>query len=791
MSEFPESFLCPLTQQPMQDPVMDSEGTTYERAAIEDWLARSATSPITRTPMTKKDLIPNRSLREAIEEHCKTNNVKLPAVNLSNLSNVVTGLPSGVVQTESKHAPTVAAAIDSKENAQSEVSLVLRSTIVEPDGDCLISASIIPPSGTTRTPTDIVCVIDVSGSMGINATVQNSAGGLESNNLSILDIVKHAVKTIIATLQPCDRLGLVSYSTQAKKIFGLTQMDAAGKEKAQKDLDTLDANGQTNLWDGLLNGLEIIREGNSPNRLSSVFLLTDGQPNIAPPRGHVPMLQRYKTQHPSLLYTINTFGFGYQLDSSLLSELCYEGHGMYAFIPDAGFVGTAFANSMSNLLVTFARNPSLVLNCQNGAQVTQVHGLSASVEGDLATIPLASLQYGQTRDVVFRLAVPKLAAGQPFLTATLQYQHWSSAEFKSISVDLADTHQGEANLIEVQLHRSVVVDTLKQALLDYKSSGEELKEGQISVKKLRDKIRSSKSVRHPHVIALLQDLDGQVTEAWSKEEWFKKWGVHYLPSLLRAHQLQQCNNFKDPGIQVYGGALFKHVQEEADDLFCKLPPPTRKEDSFQQPRGWGGSARGFAPPMAAPVRLPSIDMSMYNDRSAGCIDGMCLVLMANGSNKLVKDVVKGDHVRAGNGRIAEVKCVVVALCEGAVNELVELDGGLRLTPYHPVQMAGKWHFPSSFGTVQTQACAAVFNFVLASEHSIVVNGVPCVTLGHGFTESVVQHPFFGTSAVVQDLKGLREGHAFASGLIRFAPGCLLRHRESGLLCGYDESRLLD
>jgi Mg-chelatase subunit ChlD len=790
MSDFPESFLCPLTQQPMQDPVMDPEGTTYERAAIEDWLGRNPTSPITRTAMTKKDLIPNRSLREAIEEHCKTHNIKLATVNLTTLPSMPRVVSSpAVTRVMSATAKTTTTTADAKDDGQNEINLVLRSTSTE-EGECIVSASIVPPNGTTRTPTDIVCVIDVSGSMGINATVQNASGGLESNNLSILDIVKHAVKTIIATLQPCDRLGLVSYSTQAKKIFGLTQMDAAGKAKAQRDLDTLDANGQTNLWDGLHNGLEIIREGNSPNRLSAVFLLTDGQPNIAPPRGHVPMLQRYKAQHPSLLYTINTFGFGYQLDSTLLADLCQEGHGMYAFIPDAGFVGTAFANSMSNLLVTMGRNPSLVLTCQNGAQISQVYGLPSSVEGDLATIPLASLQYGQSRDVVFKLGVPKLGAGQTFLTATLQYQHWSSAEFKAISVELSDPQQGDANLIEAQLHRSVFVDTLKQALVDYKMSGEELKGGQAAVKQLREKIRASKSARQPHVVALLQDIDGQVTEAWSKDEWFKKWGIHYLPSLVRAHQLQQCNNFKDPGIQIYGGALFKQIQEEADDLFCKLPPPTRKEDNSFQLRGWGGAARGAAPPMAMHA-APHIDMSMYNDRSAGCIDGMCLVLMADGSSKRVRDVAKGDHVRAGTGRIAEVRCVVVALCEGSVNDLVELDGGLRLTPYHPVQIAGKWHFPKALGAVELQSCAAVYNFVLASEHSIVVNGIACVTLGHGLAEPVVQHPFFGTSAVIHDLKALRQGRSFDLGLIRFAPGCLMRNRETGLLCGYDGTRQLD
>merc|ERR1719359_543228 len=43
----------------------------------------------------------------------------------------------------------------------------------------------------------------------------------------------------------------------------------------------------------------------------------------------------------------------------------------------------------------------------------------------------------------------------------------------------------------------------------------------------------------------LEDLEGQVSEAISRQDWFARWGRHYLPSLQRAHELQQCNNFKD------------------------------------------------------------------------------------------------------------------------------------------------------------------------------------------------------------------------------------------------------
>ena len=55
---------------------------------------------------------------------------------------------------------------------------------------------------------------------------------------------------------------------------------------------------------------------------------------------------------------------------------------------------------------------------------------------------------------------------------------------------------------------------------------------------------------HAQMVGLLEDAKGQATEAISRPDYWKKWGMHYLGSLMRAHQLQQCNNFKDPGIQV-------------------------------------------------------------------------------------------------------------------------------------------------------------------------------------------------------------------------------------------------
>ncbi|CAJ1399357.1 unnamed protein product [Effrenium voratum] len=65
-SEVPNEFLCPISQQVMEDPVITADGHTYDRAQIERWLRDQATSPITGEQLQHKNLVPNHSLRKLI-----------------------------------------------------------------------------------------------------------------------------------------------------------------------------------------------------------------------------------------------------------------------------------------------------------------------------------------------------------------------------------------------------------------------------------------------------------------------------------------------------------------------------------------------------------------------------------------------------------------------------------------------------------------------------------------------------------------------------------------------------
>lgn len=119
------------------------------------------------------------------------------------------------------------------------------------------------------------------------------------------------------------------------------------------------------MWDGLRTGLDVLSKGQrAVGSNSALFLLTDGCPNIEPPRGHLPTLEKLKKK-TNFTCIINTFGFGYELDSKLLEDIAILGNsGSYAFIPDGSFVGTIFVNAITNLLSTAATNVQVMITIE-------------------------------------------------------------------------------------------------------------------------------------------------------------------------------------------------------------------------------------------------------------------------------------------------------------------------------------------------------------------------------------------------------------------------------------------
>ena len=63
----------------MKNPVLIADGHSYELSAIVQWLKDHDTSPITNLPLQHKSVIPNHSLRGAIQDFTATLKARAPA----------------------------------------------------------------------------------------------------------------------------------------------------------------------------------------------------------------------------------------------------------------------------------------------------------------------------------------------------------------------------------------------------------------------------------------------------------------------------------------------------------------------------------------------------------------------------------------------------------------------------------------------------------------------------------------------------------------------------------------
>jgi uncharacterized protein YegL len=202
-----------------------------------------------------------------------------------------------------------------------------------PERDGLL-VSVKPPrqpssiSGKLRhVPCDIVLTIDVSGSMSAEAPPPAvDPDDVERNGLTVLDLVKHAARTILETLDETDRLAIITFSTDAKVVQRLMYMTRENKKLALDNINALQSDSMTNLWHGILESIKVFDGDERSNCVPAIMVLTDGLPNhMCPSQGYVRKIRSYGKLPASL----HTFGFGFSLRSGLLKSITEIGGGNY------------------------------------------------------------------------------------------------------------------------------------------------------------------------------------------------------------------------------------------------------------------------------------------------------------------------------------------------------------------------------------------------------------------------------------------------------------------------------
>lgn len=216
---------------------------------------------------------------------------------------------------------------------------------------------------TPRAPVDLVTVLDTSGSM---------AG-------TKLALLKRAMGFVIQNLGPADRLAVIAFSSTARRLFPLRTMSDIGKQQALQAVNSLVANGGTNIAEGLRKGAKVMEDRRENNPVGSIILLSDGQDtytvNGSSNSGGRKAQSNYELLLPKSIHggegnlgikiPVHAFGFGTDHDASSMHSISEISGGTFSFIETEGVIQDAFAQCIGGLLSVVVKDAKVTFESVN------------------------------------------------------------------------------------------------------------------------------------------------------------------------------------------------------------------------------------------------------------------------------------------------------------------------------------------------------------------------------------------------------------------------------------------
>ena len=264
-------------------------------------------------------------------------------------------------------------------------------------------------------PVDLICIVDVSGSMSGDK----------------IKLVRESLKYLVNLMKEEDNFALVEFESKAKVVNNFTKMAEENKTLLMKNIDNLKAYGGTNILDGLKKALDLITDDySSGERIASLILLSDGQDNY-----YYNMVDDYfldyieDTGKENYIFTLHTFGYGNDHDAKLMESIANVKNGGFFFIQRLTDLLNAYLQIYGSLSTVFAVNVHLTI--QSNFSIVDVYGkedlynstLNNSTKPNTFTTTLLHVISGKTINYVVLVDVPSNTPyGTEVLRATISPQ---------------------------------------------------------------------------------------------------------------------------------------------------------------------------------------------------------------------------------------------------------------------------------------------------------------------------------------------------------------------------------
>jgi Ca-activated chloride channel family protein len=247
-----------------------------------------------------------------------------------------------------------------------------------------------PPATTQRErlPVNLAFVLDRSGSMSGQK----------------IALAKQTIVAALDRLDGRDRFSVVAYDDVVDLVIESTPASAEARRNALTRLDTIDARGSTNLFDGWLRGCEQVAAHLAADGVNRTLLLTDGLANRGTTDPDV--IANHAAELRARGVSTTTFGVGTDFDESLLQRMADAGGGHFYYVADAVTIRDHISSEVGETLEVVARDVELEVVAAEEVGVETISPQAVRRHGTRSLVALGDLVAEQVLDVVLRLTFP-------------------------------------------------------------------------------------------------------------------------------------------------------------------------------------------------------------------------------------------------------------------------------------------------------------------------------------------------------------------------------------------------
>ena len=379
---------------------------------------------------------------------------------------------------------------------------------------------------------DLICVIDISGSMRGEKIFH----------------VKESLKVLLTLMDEKDRICLILFNELANNYFDLNYLTKKNKDILIQKIDKIYAGGGTNILAGLQIAIDILkREINIDKKeksVSSILLLSDGKDNYS---NDIQLSNAIKnlTKGFGLSFTLNTFGYGNDHDAAIMNKLANLRDGSFFYVENYSKISEYFVSILGGCVSVISKKLDLKLSILNkNCKIMKVYGEDKlfSHESNEEFFKTTMLQFICGKEYTFVLEIiideSKVQINEEILNVEIIYEDISQdnkqiKNEKKYHYALQDLEYSKANEEYIRVY---IYHTLDEAL-KYKDN-DEYEKGKKLLEDIEKFIKNNYKGNNKNYIQDIQNAKG----LFSNNE------HEALKSIMTVNCSIQENAFKRTGV---------------------------------------------------------------------------------------------------------------------------------------------------------------------------------------------------------------------------------------------------